>query len=586
MKFIHTLKTGWILWYAILIIGLFSWALVWPGFFRVHDFTHVTRLVEMRAALDTGHFPVQWAPNLGYGYGMPLFLFYGPLPFYMASILTYIGFAPLAAIQALMVLSGVVAWTGMYLTGKRWGTAAGITAATVFLASPYRAVDIYVRGAFNEAWAISWLPWLLYGAMLLSERRWRAGTALTSGAVAAIILTHNLTAAMAFPIFGLLGVIWILAMTPGNHWQSRVKPTLLLALSYVLGIALSLFYSIPAFVEKSATSIDQILGGYFDYHLHFLYIRQLLWENWQYGGSGPGPDDGISFHLGLPVLFAGGLLAATWLLNLVKSVQQRHWPATEWLKKQVVAAAVVAFLGASCYLTLFHAEWIWNSVSIMTFFQFPWRFLALTSTLGALLVAVALGNSNVILRWSMVGVITLMVLLGQWRFHQPESFLERPENFYYTDTRLIRRNMSEILPDYISNTFDEKALEPLALDTPRIEVVSELLTEPLPALELNDPHQLLLLANLPVGSTVTWNIADFPGWEYTIDDQVVTPELLPDGRRQLVLTAPASAVGARFAATPIREQTAAISLIALVIWLSLWVIRTENQTISLKKHSK
>lgn len=575
------IHTSWVVWYAIGMLILFSWALVWPGFFRVHDYTHVARLVEMERALDAGHFPVHWSLNFGYGYGMPLFLFYGPLPFYLATVIMQLGFPPLAAIQTLMVLSGVVAWVGMYLAGKRWGTAAGLAAASVFLAAPYRAVDIYVRGAFNEAWAMSFLPWLVYGAMLISERRYRTGIALLSAAVAAVILTHNLTAVMAFPFLGLLSLVWILTRTSIRRWQKLAHPIAALVTSYTLGIALSLFYSVPAFLEKGYTQIEAILGGYFDFRLHFLYIRQLLRPAWDYGGSGPGPDDGISFHLGAPIFLAAVIVSLSWLYTLLTSLAQRHFPEQKWWRTQLVPATLVTLLAAACFLTLFHSQPIWEAISVMSFFQFPWRFLAVISTLAAFLVAVAIGSVPVKpIRWILLAVITSMVLVGQWRFHRPESFLQQPDDFYYRDAQRIRTNMSDILPDYISNTFQQDELEPLPMDTPRIVVSPDGdSTEP-PRLEINDPQQLLLLGSFPAGATITWNIADFPGWTYSVDDRAVSPELLPDGRRSMTLTQPAQAIGARFTMTPIRQWTGVISSIAFVIWLSLWIPRRYER----KKH--
>jgi uncharacterized membrane protein len=53
------------------------------GFYPMHDDTQVSRVVVMGRALIHGQFPVRWVSDLGYGYGYPLFNFYGPLPYYV-----------------------------------------------------------------------------------------------------------------------------------------------------------------------------------------------------------------------------------------------------------------------------------------------------------------------------------------------------------------------------------------------------------------------------------------------------------------------------------------------------------------------
>ena len=84
-------------------------------FFPIHDFTHVTRLVEMDRAIQDGEFPVRWSKNLGYGYGMPLFNFYGPTPFYVAEVFHSIGLNYLFSIKAMVFVMTGVAFIGMYL---------------------------------------------------------------------------------------------------------------------------------------------------------------------------------------------------------------------------------------------------------------------------------------------------------------------------------------------------------------------------------------------------------------------------------------------------------------------------------------
>ena len=76
MKFI---KQHWLFFISLIIVLPSLWPLFRLDFFRMHDWTHVARLVELDVALKDGQFPPRWAPDLGWGKGMPLFHFLWPL---------------------------------------------------------------------------------------------------------------------------------------------------------------------------------------------------------------------------------------------------------------------------------------------------------------------------------------------------------------------------------------------------------------------------------------------------------------------------------------------------------------------------
>lgn len=144
-----------------------SWSLLKPGLGMGHDLNHQARIFEMSQGLQDGNFPVIWSQNLAYGYGMPLFQFYAPLPYFLGAIFYLLGFTLATSVELLLLLATLVTLLGSYLLGKelfnnRW--AALLTMVLVGLA-PYRAVDLFVRAALSEAWAIALLPWVLLGVV-------------------------------------------------------------------------------------------------------------------------------------------------------------------------------------------------------------------------------------------------------------------------------------------------------------------------------------------------------------------------------------------------------------------------------------
>lgn len=542
------------------LLAVFSWAFFQPNFFRVHDFTHVARLVELRRALDAGAFPVHWTQNFGFGYGMPLFLFYGPLPSYFAAAINWAGLTPVWAVKLTFAFTGLLAASGMLVFLRRWGYTAAVTGAALLLAAPYRAVDLFVRGALNEVFAIGILPWLLHSLWQIGEKP-RTGLLWSAFWTALLILTHNLTALMTLPVLYLLAALHI-----GWEKVDRVRRLAFLAGAGLLGVLLSAFYALPAFLEKDQTVIGDILSGYFDYHQHFLYIRQFFWPRWGYGGSEFGPNDGISFHLGWPLWAALGLSGAL--------IVWRWWQARRitFTKKDLTITSLVAGGAASLFLTLGHSLFLWESLPLLPFIQFPWRFLGLAIIL--LSAAAGLGLSQIRparLRYLAGLLLVAAIVAGQTKFHQPEKFLTNDDDYYYADEVRIRSQMSDILPDYIPRGFDQ--------DLPPVEPTQRIAIQPEPqksSWELNRPHELLLLTAVPSEATITWNIADFPGWHYYVNDREIEPAKLPDGRRQLQTPGPVEAVGARFSLTPLRAVSLAASVLGWIFFASLVTERRKH----------
>ena len=289
--------------FLVLIFIAATWSLYRPGFFHIHDWTQGARIAEMGRALNEGQFPVRWSANFGYGFGMPLFNFYAPLPYYLGGLLYNLGLNLVVCLKILYLLPTFLAMLGAFKLGKKIsGTWAGIILAAAYTLAPYRAVNLFVRGAVSEAWAMAFMPWVLNAIFALLKNfkkkiNSKPKYLILVLSLVGIFLSHNLTAMIFIPLSGLLAFILFLEE---ENWslKNTLKDIVPVFLIYLLSAALSAFYLLPAVMEKNDTIIDIIFSGYFHYSNHFLYIRQFLKPNWQYGGSGWGPEDGISFFFG------------------------------------------------------------------------------------------------------------------------------------------------------------------------------------------------------------------------------------------------------------------------------------------------
>jgi hypothetical protein len=579
--------------FLVLIFLASSWALLTPRFFRVHDYTQAGRIVEMTRALTDGHFPVRWTQNFGYGYGMPLFEFYGPLPSYVGAVFYWFGLNVVTSIKLLYFISNVLTALGAYLLGKKlFGRSGGLIAAAALTLAPYRAVNLFVRGAINETWAIMFLPLILLGVIKVFQReKW--GWVWLSLSLTGLFLSHNITTMLFLPVLGLfsLGYFGYLVWQQAPEffrrhqfrWRSFLQIGWQLISSVMLAIGLSAFYLLPAFLEKDLTQFAKIIfSPYFDYHLHFLYIRQFFTPNWGYGGSSWGVDDNISFFLGW------GQLAAVVVFGVV--MLQRLWL---WLMKRrpifstKKAFALVLIFGAlliSClYMSLLKAQWLWDSVNILKFAQFPWRWLSIAVVfLSLFLGSLTLFVTKKIVRTYLALLLVVTCAISSAIYFRPEKYLADVNEFYYTEPELIRRQLSGILPDYIPNSLvvpptivpDNLVINTIESDSGTFEVL------------VDRTQEKLIKTNFKADTLLSLAVADYPGWRLEIDNQRWNRQLGTNGNIEVVVPAGNHLVSLRFLTTPIRQYTDWLSLASLLIFSFLLLPRRVGELKATKKSDR
>ncbi len=614
---------------VVLFLGFVgcSWAIFHPSFFRVHDFTQGARIAEMKLALAEGHFPVRWSQNFGYGFGMPLFEFYGPLPYYLAGFLYWLGLDLIFTIKLLVLLANLLTVLGSYLLGYRlskllyqklqasrskpdWTKntflfeTAGLVLSLALSLAPYRAVNLYIRGAFAEIWGLAALPWILWSMVLIvdqqnsqvkSKNRTKSVKPWLSFSLSLFVLftSHNITTLIFAPfalIFGLILLILVsqkngqlftdITVTKIKKMCQQAQPQIMsLFKGSLLALGLASFYLWPSFFEKEATKLKEtILGGYFDFHLHFLYLRQFFQPNWGFGGSQWGPNDGISFFLGWGQLFGLGLvILSVILISILKLFKKVRGRKLQWFKP--LAIVLGSFLTLMLIAILFSTQktvWIWEQVALLEFVQFPWRFMVIITlflsvviSLLPILIALILKTlSKTQFEAKLVygsGLLVIgLILISNFYFFRPEKYLDNAQDYYYASAPKIRDLMSQILPDYIPaqmadelNPAQGLILNQANLDMTKVQVL------------LTRPHQKLVKTNFTQPQTLAFAVADFPGWEFEIDGQFKSKQVGQIGNLEVQVPAGEHLVGLKFAYTQIRLLSDLVSALSFMIVLSL-----------------
>ena len=460
--------------YGIILVLLLSfWTIkpfFIPGFFPMHDDTQVARVFEMGKMLSKGVFLVRWVPDLGYGYGYPIFNFYAPLAYYFGGFINLLGFDALIATKIMIIVGILLSGVFMYLLAKEfWGKVGGVLSGLFYVYAPYHALDIYVRGDVAEFWAYAFIPLMFYGLYKVfdSPRRSPSVTSevgscwkwilVGSLGYAGVILSHNLTAMMITP-FLLIAILLNCYIVP------KGKKLLILyhsSLILFLGLAVSAFYWIPALVEMKNTNVLSQIGGGADFRDHFVCLSQLWDSAWGFGGSTKGCIDGMSFTIGkLHVI--GSLIALVLMFLMMKNKSYNNY------KYYILFA--FAGLVISIFFTLEASKFLWQTIPQMAFFQYPWRFLILASFFSSFIAgSVAYLLTQFKIRPYLTAIVLIfLLLLFNIKLFNPQTILSKTAEDY-TNERALKWVASKTSDEFLPPDFNKPKSEREIAKSPAIQ---------------------------------------------------------------------------------------------------------------------
>ena len=148
----------------ILVIPSFV-SLVRPGFFSMHDDLQAFRIHQMHECFKDLQIPCRWVPDMGYQYGYPQYNYYPPSVYYLGEVFHLIGFQFIDSAKIIFALGFLISALTMYLFLRdylsKWSAIIG---ALVYTYIPYKAVNVYVRGALNEFWTLAFSPILFWSS--------------------------------------------------------------------------------------------------------------------------------------------------------------------------------------------------------------------------------------------------------------------------------------------------------------------------------------------------------------------------------------------------------------------------------------
>lgn len=540
----------------ILLVIIFSyWAikpLFVPGFFPLHDDTTPSRVYEMAKALSYGQFPVRWVPDLGYGFGYPLFNFYAPLPYYIGGVFNLLGLDAIVSAKIMFGIGILLSGICMYFFIREViGDIAAVTTGIIYLYSPYHAVNIYVRGAVGEYYAYGFLPLFLLGIYkLVAKKEVKRGILIGSLGLSGILLSHNILGLITgyFLITGLFGYFLCILVK-----KRSLQIFYLLVIMFLLGFGLSSFFTLPALFEKQYTKVEELTQKGSDFHDHFVYADQLWDYPWGYAGSAKGREDGMSFKIGkIHVLLGITGFAVFFFFSRINNLS-----ALGYLQ--------IVLLVISLFFMLEPSRIFWENLPGFAYIQYPWRFLNFVALSLSVLSSFILLPLKKNLQFVVGAGIILIILLFNIKYFVPREYLSLTDEDY-TSSLNLRYKISKISdeylpPDFITlQTSHEIAQESLS---PSSNVLFKQITDT-PTFKKYD----LKVTNPTAFLT---NITFFPGWQVFINEKRINT-LNQEGRFELQLPEGQYQLTFIFKNTLIRTIANAISVFSvfLLVYVSLF----------------
>lgn len=493
---------------------------------------HVARIANFYLSLSQGSIVPRWAANLNWGYGHPILMFLYPLPSYLASAFHFLGFSFVDSLKILFGISFIASGLAMYLWIRNvLNDNVAILAGTFYMLAPYRLIDLYVRGAIGEHVAFVFGPLICY--LLLKFFKNQKSKIIPVGlsvSIAGLFLSHNAVAIMFLPIAVFYAAYLI--------YESKTKKLLVINYSIfaLLGVGLSAFFLFPAFFEGKYT-LRNIVTGSGEYKQGFVNFTQFFIPSWSYGGSAL-----LSKQIGVVQIL--GLC-----ISLLFIFQKK---AKKW---RLFFGLFTAFFLGSLILMTPVSNIIWERVSLLQKFQFPWRFLSsvvfTTAIISSLWVFFIKKYSGVFV---LAAVFACLVLYSGY-FHA-QGYINKQEKFY-TGIYNSTTDTGESSPIW-SVRFMEKVPRAHAEIIDGSGTVTEVSRT---AIE----HKYLISAKTRV--RLRENTVYFPGWKVLVNNKPVDIEFQDPLNRGLItyiLPPGESSVAIKFTNTKLRTISDWVSIFSLL----------------------
>lgn len=533
--------------FLLVFAGLISLrALFHPGFYTGHDVWHiVARLYHFDQAIRDGQILPRWSGGLLNGFGYPLFIFSYQLPWFIAEMFVLSGVSIFDALKLVFIITYVLSGVTMYLwVSDMWGKRAGIMAGLVYLFTPYRFANIFVRANLGEATGFIFFPLIFWSLYRLNQKKYSSGIIIGSAGISGALLSHVMAAGLFLLPVGLFFGFSTYIIYKTNK-ISAAKYISGVLLTFILGTGLAAYYLLPAITYKPLTVFSDLYRGL--YKEHFTPLVKLIYSRWEYGAIGTPLE--MSRQVGLVIWIIVGI---SLLVSVGNFIFRKGF-----FKKTIHVYGLIftlSFFG-SLVMMLPLSKTIWKMFENATLIDFPWRFLAVTTVCGSVLAGYLAKITEGFKAGIVLSGIILAGIFYTNRNHmRVNQYTDIPMSLYIA-SELTTNTDDEYLPKWVSREYAKKEIPLVNLN---FDTVKNMQT---------DSHSISFTyaSDKEVKNTEIHHMY-FPGWNYKVDgkNQPVAKSGnggmmidLPQGNHEVVL---------RFSPTAIMRIGEIITTISIVIF--------------------
>lgn len=388
--------------FLIIIIGFFYLLPLYSNsLIATHDGESlIVKGAALYKALAEAQIPPRWAGDMNYSFGAPVLNNYYPLLGYLLSTLYALGIGFENSYKTLLgfsfILSGITFYKYISLIIKREAAFAG---GVIYMLLPYHFLDIFVRGHLGELLALSIAPLVFYFLEKVKEKQSVLYILLGGITFSLLILSHNILALL----FTLICFTYIIVLRKTFLGVVRNLMTLL------LGLSVSVYFWLPALYESKYINSQLFVHNYFTDH--FLKFENLVYAPWGFGVN---------------INELGGLAPQIGIVPTLLAIMSLY--ALKFKKTRIIIIFWVAVFVISVFFTNELSSFVWSRIHILEQFQFPWRFVAITSFASAVLSAYLL---SLFKKELYIYIVVAAVLISSTFYMQVAGFVKKTDDYYF-----------------------------------------------------------------------------------------------------------------------------------------------------------
>lgn len=400
------------------------------GYFPTHDGEWaVVRLSDMFREIKDLQLPPRYSGNLNFGYGYPLFNFTYPFPYYLGFFIHLFKFNFVDSVKILFAASVPLSAFFMFLVSQKlWrNNLSGVVSSILYVYTPYRFVDLYVRGSIGESISFVLFPLIIFLILKQIETGKPLFFISTAFSYSILILTHNIMSVLFSPVIFIL--IFSFAVFKKNIQLKH------LILSLMLGLLLAAFFWVPALFEKQNILLSKIPIA--DRSLYYVSFHQLVIP--KFGYNVPIEKDGFSYQIGLSQLV---VLSLSILLFTYLWLKKKNFKENDNLN---FFGMIILISLALIFLLFSPSTFFWENTPLFKEINYPWTILA---PLGFLLSFMSGFLTYNRITSCIALFASLMAIYICLPYARPREYVNRGDLFYFTNDATTTSSQ-ELMPLWV-----------------------------------------------------------------------------------------------------------------------------------------